>query len=177
MATQAQLLQVQREPKEPRARRRDLRKTLRALGRLRGSKRGRRGQETLTLVIIAVVVLVMAIAIAVMLYGRAVGALGAVGTAEVSAFQLSGGGVAVTITAAGGSVTIQGIQLLDASGTNLVAAGTCTPASSTSGSTSLPQTIQNGQSVTFFYSGSACSQALQVVVTYNNGKVTTASIG
>jgi hypothetical protein len=157
----------------------------------------RKGQ-TMSEMIIAIIVVVLVAVIAVMFYLRSTSAMGALGTATGSASLASDGSLLLTVNAQGGEITIQGI-VLD-SPTGVVATVGTTPGYSSgsssssssscglsavyiggsTGSTTAPWIVQNGQSASFTFkpsSGGACSSVTTVIVFYNNGKTLQISVG
>jgi len=71
----------------------------------------RRGQS-MSWMVIAVIVIALVIAVAVMIYTRAMGAMNAIATLTGSGELGQVGSLTLTVTASGGSVTIEGIVLL-----------------------------------------------------------------
>ena len=152
---------------------------------------GRPGQGTsITTWIVAAVAIIVAIALVALIYGRVVGGLGAVGTAQVTATVIPGG-LQIEVDAVGGGVTVQGIVVLDPSGNVLYAAGKTPYGSSSSSSyyslkgiyiggttlTSIPFSLANGQSATIVLSGSPSGTTpATVLIYYNNGKTAQATV-
>jgi len=159
----------------------------------------RRGQS-MSWMVIAVVVIALVVAVAVMLYTRAMGAMNAIATLTGSGATGPGDSLTLTVTASGGSVTIEGIVLLSSSG--VVAAIGTTPGytgpfyqtcrlggvfiNGASGPLTPPWVLQNGQSASFIFytqtsigiiasldfqsSTSGCANVNQAVIFYNTGK-------
>ncbi len=144
--------------------------------------------------IIAIIAVVLVVVVAVVLYLRSMGAMSALGTATGSASLASDGSLLLTVSAQGGMITIKGIVLdsptgvVDAVGTTPGYTAPSSPTCSLSavyiggstGSTTGPWTVQNGQSASFTFKPSStggCSSVTTVIVFYNNGKVLQVSVG
>ena len=114
--------------------------------------------------IIAVVVIALVIAVAVMLYTRTMGAMNAIATLTGSGATGPGDSLTLTVTASGGTVTIEGIVLLNSNGV-VTAIGTTPGYSGTSpycrltgvyinsapGPLNPPWVLQNGESASFIF--------------------------
>ena len=121
--------------------------------------------------VIAVVVIALVIAVAVMLYMRTMGAVNSLATLTGSGELGQVGSLTLTVTASGGSVTIEGIVLLSSSG--VVAAIGTTPGytgpfyqtcrlggvfiNGASGGLTPPWVLQNGQSASFIFTAQSSS--------------------
>jgi len=154
------------------------------------AKRVRRGISN---VVITVILIVLGVALGLALYFLATGMLRTLGNAAGSATIASDGSVVLTVSAMGGKVTVEGI-VLD-SPTGVVAtvgttpgykasSSTCTLSgvyiAGTSGSTTPPWVLQNGQSASFTFTPSTtggCNSVTSIVVFYNSGKTLQISVG
>ena len=141
--------------------------------------------------IVAAIAIIVAIVLVVLVYGRVVGGLGAVGTAQVTA-QVIPNGLQIVVTAVGGGVTVRGFVVLDPSGNVLFLTGTTpgytapsSPAYTWSGlyingaqeSASTPFSLANGHSATIILTGNPGSTTpATVLVFYNNGKTAQATV-
>jgi hypothetical protein len=141
--------------------------------------------------VIAVVVIALVIAVAVMIYTRTMGAMNSLATLTGSGATGPGDSLTITVTASGGTVTIEGIVLLNSNGV-VTAIGTTPGYSGTSpycrltgvyinsapGPLNPPWVLQNGESASFIFNSqggfvlyyrSTTTTTTTMTVTVSNG--------